>query len=527
MTLHSAFSIATEGRERVLQADKIQRFAKVGLIIIDEISICSFGLLAHVYDRVKAICAHQNTVGFFLGDIPVVLCGDFNQLPPVAGVSILKAVLEGGEDVRRRAHQAVRRDLADWFCSFRLHRFQVQQRAINDPDHSVIVETLRSLPVGQPVPATVLEYVNQHCLTARDLATPKWGLDATFVVPSQTERAAINKIQAFKLATSKNLPIITWQRTLVNGHHNRFDEDVVLLNPGIVEYFVPGAPALLDNNINPARGLANGTALILEGLFWQNDDERLAVIQKCNAVDRPAIIDITSTPPDAVIVRAPKLTRERVGVSAVEDGTAVFPLFRRADREWKVTKPDGSMQKLKLHTYGFELAFALTFHKVQGQTLDAVALVLDHRVSLPRLTFETLLVGLSRVRTGRDLRVLDPGVRRFGHLAKLKMNPIFHIWLSMYENGSWRRRPDGAFALPVIRPADSSGSDSSAGDQRQEQAPPRIQPNRRARRAPARNDSDESMGEGPLPDRPLPPPLERHRFRRRAIVESSSSSSDS
>lgn len=48
-----------------------------------------------------------------------------------------------------------------------------------------------------------------------------------------------------------------------------------------------------------------------------------------------------------------------------------------------------------------ELAFAVTYHKVQGQTLDRIVLDLNGKVSVPEL-----YVAISRVRKSDDIRIL-------------------------------------------------------------------------------------------------------------------------
>ena len=74
-----------------------------------------------------------------------------------------------------------------------------------------------------------------------------------------------------------------------------------------------------------------------------------------------------------------------------------------------------------------ELAFALTYHKAQGASLDHVILDL-----LPRAMHYTLplvTVGLSRVRQQARLRLLLDGPTHVSHLTSLTHDPHLVTWM--------------------------------------------------------------------------------------------------
>ena len=72
-------------------------------------------------------------------------------------------------------------------------------------------------------------------------------------------------------------------------------------------------------------------------------------------------------------------------------------LFRRGNTRAKTT--------LQFFDFGVELAFAITYHKIQGQTLPRIILDLNG-TGHGALTVAQLYVGISRVRFGDQIRIL-------------------------------------------------------------------------------------------------------------------------
>ena len=90
-----------------------------------------------------------------------------------------------------------------------------------------------------------------------------------------------------------------------------------------------------------------------------------------------------------------------------------------------------------------DLAFCLTIHGVQGQTLDRAILVLGRHKgrSIGRVSWSLLYVALSRVRALKHLRFFPYGsrgsTRCFDYLTSLKKPANFVKWLKSYNNGVW------------------------------------------------------------------------------------------
>ena len=56
--------------------------------------------------------------------------------------------------------------------------------------------------------------------------------------------------------------------------------------------------------------------------------------------------------------------------------------------------------------HSVDFGFVVTFHKVQGKTLNKVILELNQRPFRPPLTFNMLLVALSRVKSREGIRIV-------------------------------------------------------------------------------------------------------------------------
>jgi hypothetical protein len=89
-----------------------------------------------------------------------------------------------------------------------------------------------------------------------------------------------------------------------------------------------------------------------------------------------------------------------------------------------------------------EIGGTLTTHKIQGKTFSGVVLDLNDRVSasmMPYITFNSLLVMLSRVTDGKNMKILPlkNGVKSLQYLKGIEIPLELYIWRAGYsEQGS-------------------------------------------------------------------------------------------
>jgi len=102
--------------------------------------------------------------------------------------------------------------------------------------------------------------------------------------------------------------------------------------------------------------------------------------------------------------------------------------------------------QISYNAFPFDLGFAITYHKVQGQTMGKVILFLHKRTTkqLAPLQWESLYVAYTRVKRGDDIRVCyfgsDTTHSRAGlsHLKQLKRPKLYDVWQKTYnKRGKW------------------------------------------------------------------------------------------
>ena len=87
-----------------------------------------------------------------------------------------------------------------------------------------------------------------------------------------------------------------------------------------------------------------------------------------------------------------------------------------------------------------DLLFAVTYHKLQGVTLDKLVLTINkHPNRLLRLGLSSLYVGISRVHKLSEVRVLPYNDEDVDYLVNLKFDDLLSAWINNYTNeGRWK-----------------------------------------------------------------------------------------
>jgi hypothetical protein len=507
------------------KAARIRRRIPPGcyVIAIDEWSMVSTSMLISIDATLRAV--RQSAEPF--GGMIVLAFGDVLQLPAIGGALTLAAV--NGDAKTGGVAAAL-------FKSFCVLEF-MQQMRVQDTRHAAIVERFRT-HMEAPVDDKTLRALMP--LTAADVcANAEWGL-ATAVFPKNYERCVFNIQAMTRYGRTTGQPLIAWRLELVVnstavlqafGHGRRggdsSDAASVVANaavresetargrstasarvpvrslgaaivdlwyseaacPGATVLFAVGAPALLTENINPARGLANGSEVVLHSLTVDEADRDALQERIARAV--PGEIILLERPPLAVNVHvkclAPKYNsdgtvreptpswareldlrrrhRDDTGMDSESSGGSdddaggtpvrvasnVAPGEKDLGPVFSVPPLCSSMRenaslnagpgfRKKLAAYGVDSvaaavipAFGRTYHKIQGGTLDHVILALTaaKKGDKALVTAASLYVGMSRVRDGSRLRTLPADVnphRDFRHLKALSFPLHIRQW---------------------------------------------------------------------------------------------------
>lgn len=110
------------------------------------------------------------------------------------------------------------------------------------------------------------------------------------------------------------------------------------------------------------------------------------------------------------------------------EGAVVIPIMPDQKRQ-KARKVlvKGASETFKFYDFGFELAFAVTYHKVQGMTLPKVILDLNGE-GHTSITAAQVYVGISRVRRGGDIRILPLLTGSIKKLHELEFRKEILAW---------------------------------------------------------------------------------------------------
>jgi hypothetical protein len=118
----------------------------------------------------------------------------------------------------------------------------------------------------------------------------------------------------------------------------------------------------------------------------------------------------------------------------------------------QIPSKDGKIS-LQTKSHGVELGYAITLHKIQGQTCKRLIVYLNFRPFKPQISFPGFYVAVSRVRKSQDLRIMpiQPNTSNLKYITSLTPPEKLTTWLTGYDNdGFWDPR-----RVPLTKKYDS------------------------------------------------------------------------
>ena len=312
---------------------------------------------------------------------------------------------------------------ANLFMKFRLIRLQEQRRA--DGPFAKFLKPLRETLIKNPISRHFIKKL--LVFTCADVDEDSSWAFTTIAVTGNEERLAIEKLQVLRFGWSRNEPIVRWTCPVRSGKvggrivYSDLDIDCTLLTgkyTKLCRYFVRGARCVLSENLCTTLSLAKGTQGVLEGLVWDPKDG--------------AIPDISSMKPGEIsAVRQPRYILVNVRGDLIPIGYQ--------QHSFKVGTSD-NMKNIRYRNHPADLLFAVTYHKLQGITLNKLILAINkHPNWRLRLSMSSLYVGLSRVHKLEQLRVLPYNSDDVDYLTRLSRDPLLADWINNYtKDGRWR-----------------------------------------------------------------------------------------
>ena len=371
-TICSAFRISINApqdyqplREESLNTLRV-RFHHLQLVIIDEISMVSAKQLSYIHGRLQQIKGASNMSYF--GNVSILAVGDFYQLPPVrAGLPICYP------------HKEVLKDL--WNPHFQKWELTQIMRQRDDKMLAELLNRLRTRQKDQPLLASD-ESVLKSRVVGQDneLSAPS---DALHIYARNTDVDRHNDDKLKTLDTETH--IITAIDTIQDGRTCKQLETPYETNrndsPLVRELeLAVGARAMLITNVDVSDGLSNGVSGVIKGFEYG----------KSNNMPKTVFVHFDS----------PRIgSKLRSTQSIPSKYSGCIPI--KPHKDTMTVKLNRKAVTLTREQVPLKLSWAVTVHKVQGQTTSQAVISMKHH------TKAMAYVALSRVSSIDGMYLVD------------------------------------------------------------------------------------------------------------------------
>jgi nucleoside-triphosphatase THEP1 len=384
-TLHTAFGLTREKKLAALSQQRLKEFQKVykhlKLIIIDEISLVSLEMFSKIDQRLRQIFDKAKEP---FGGISILVLGDFNQKQPVMGQWIFAKINPDNPYTQLQGYKT--NLLWDLFNFFELIEIMRQRNdkcfaeALNKfgnegflglTENQIKMFDSRIIKDKKMIPSTVIHVcrtrkeVNQH--NNYKIETTNGDLIINTAIHNVIGDAATREMAKKHINFLQNLP--------VEKAGNTFYEIPLKVN---IRYMIT-----VNQNIND--GLVNGTCGVLKKI----------IMNKENTHATKLYFDYGNYENIGLKTRSEKKetkARREIGHEQIEKNWTQMNL---SEIEMNI-----SNKKIKIIREQFQIepAEAVTIHKIQGATLEGVAVDLSQPLSR-----SDLYVSMSRVTKLDDL----------------------------------------------------------------------------------------------------------------------------
>ncbi len=291
-------------------------------------------------------------------------------------------------------------------------------RARADPAHQQILTRMRNCvsacAKGVPLPAgmtrpLVDDIASKYAFTDDDNLA-EWR-ESVIAVGSHMERVSINLARALQFAREKGVPVVMWLNSPGNSampiHSAERLAQMYVQHPGLVGMFVAGGLAVLLENLAVKAGAFNSARGRMEAMTFDEDvnEQARSILAKA----QPGEVVAMPFAPRAILMQVDTLKPVvRDDHTVLCNGKRCVAVMLKQSREaQKVGK-----LSITVHRHYIDVAWAVTFHKVQGLTVPR--LVVSFRNwqgegltgGVHHLNYAMAYVGMSRVPKGCDLRVV-------------------------------------------------------------------------------------------------------------------------
>ena len=476
-TIHGSFGLdpknITAGYEKIsIQARTSleQRWDKISVLFVDEFSMVSAELFCAMDQRLQGI--FNNNLPF--GGLALLLIGDMHQIEATSGKPLYDAMIESiKESPIATTTKPTTALAARLFASFTKVELIQQMRAIDDDEQGKLVEKFRNFATSTPIDNDVIKFLKSRPLTMEDIladlsnssvSKPTDWVRTTIVATSNHKVDKINYSQMRRFAKLFSLPILKWKKTITPPSKKlakstyapppAVQELIYDTHDSMWEYFVYAAPCVITENIRPDLKLSNGTSgtmysLTLKALNEVGENERDGLEADYESVKNAVYGDdvILNVRPLSINI---KISNHPIDLASwprnlrLSDDSLVIPCIDQSDSDRVKLVQDylGSKRTFQLTTKALRcsLAFARTYHKIQGSTMERIILDIHPTMYCP-IRLAQLYVGITRIRSQADIRILplpDDTGDTWVKLKGLQRKPNLQAWYESYDStGKW------------------------------------------------------------------------------------------
>jgi ATP-dependent DNA helicase PIF1 len=363
-TIHSIFSIPVNKKEKDdfpnltgEQLNNLQNtFAGCEYIIIDEYSMLSQVMCAQIDKRLRQATGKMNS---YFGGISIILVGDPGQLLPVGGSPLYQfptksALSLHGLNCYKQFENAIALQVS-----------QRQTNETNDPDQEYFIQLLKRLREGMIDDEKTLE---DWKFLLKNKVTPNKLLEFENAIRLFSDNASCHDYNASKLKELKQPITKLVAKNSSSRVRSANDDNFSSLKNFF--FLCINARITLTNNIWTKHGLVNGA----------------------NGTIRDILYDAGSSLPYAILIEFDNYSGPKF-FDNNDDRHNWIPIYPLT-----IYNPNFSGSRTQ---YPIRLAYALTIHKSQGQTLDKVVIDLGKNERSLGLAF----VALSRVKKFNDFLI--------------------------------------------------------------------------------------------------------------------------
>jgi ATP-dependent DNA helicase PIF1 len=285
----------------------------------------SYNNLAAINSRLNTIFGINGDDSFF-GDLPVILFGDFGQLPPVKGKPLfdISAAKPGGIHLYRDLFEPVVLDPNENFRA----------------THKIWLEVLNKIRLGnldENVKSVLHNLVLSNNSNKRDILDKTKQMSWLSLFAKRADKDKYNNERVEKEAERLNLQLFTITREEDQSNKKSVCERTIPLKIKLFK----GARIMCLTNQNIEEGIVNGLIGNLNSIH----------------VGREAISSTSYTASNELNIKVPK----NLVLSTSEKQYKIEPILYSSFEE-------GRMKKFKM--IPIDLAYAITIHKSQSMTLE-------------------------------------------------------------------------------------------------------------------------------------------------------------